>query len=141
MKETENRLPAKAPAGDPGPCFPSPAAESPQFASGGPRGSRAGQRITCWGLGEARGAGAGGGPSPHSSGTRRADRRTDQGTRARGGTREAGRWNAVFPGERDFAREWRVVWGGVSHRPLLPTPRAPFQALSGSVFSERRPEV
>lgn len=64
MKETENRLPAKAPAGDPGPCFPSPAAESPQFASGGPRGSRAGQRITCWGLGEARGAGAGGGPSP-----------------------------------------------------------------------------
>ena len=36
MKETENRLPAKAPAGDPGPCFPSPAAESPQIALGGP---------------------------------------------------------------------------------------------------------
>lgn len=36
--------------------------------------------------------------------------------------REARRWNALFSSRRDFAPEWRTVWGGVSHRLLLPTP-------------------
>lgn len=106
-----------------------------------PCGSRAGERITCWGLRE-RAARGWPGHSPRSSGARPAGGRTDGRTRgrARGGTPEARRWNAVFPGERDFVPEWRVVWGGVSHRSLLPTPGPPSRRFLGA-FSELRSEV
>lgn len=105
------------------------------------------QPITCWGLPRAprrarpsQGRRVAPGhrlsPLPPSSGTSRAGGLTDGRTRGRrhGGTGAARRWNAVFSGERDFAPEWRIVWGGVSHGPLPPPPqpRAPFQALSGS---------
>lgn len=107
------------------------------------------------GAGRAQGRGRGSGsgrlgerslPPPSSGTVRRAGGRADAGTQApRDGA--ARRWNAVFSGGRDFAPEWRTVRGGVSHGPLpapRPPPRAPFQALSGSLqncalkFKERR---
>lgn len=49
-----------------------------------------------------------------------------------GGPGAARRWNAVFLGKRDFAPEWRIVWGGVSHRPLLPNPGPPSRRFLGA---------
>lgn len=103
----------------------------------GPR-ARAAQGWPRAGAGAAGGSGSTASPPftprlpPGQSGGRAGARtrgRRHGGPEGRGAAR---RWNAVFSGERDFAPEWRIVWGGVSHGPLLPTRRAPFQALSGS---------
>lgn len=142
-------------------CFPSRGCGIWAVRRGANRrsGCRVGKPITCWGLGRARrGAGPGQGqgqrqraargaqPPPSFLRDRPAGGRADAGTQApRDGA--ARRWNAVFSGGRDFAPEWRTVRGGVSHGPLpapRPPPRAPFQALSGSLqncalkFKERR---
>lgn len=90
-KRRRTSLPAKAPAGDPGPCFPSPAAESPQFARGAPRGPGQDSASPVGARGSAPRGGGAGGPAriPQGPGGRTDGR--DQGTRRAEGRGEAGR--------------------------------------------------
>lgn len=116
----------KVHAGDPCEMFPTPprGCEVSAVGRGGNRQpvSQGGRPVTCWGLGSARRGGGGGWErSPGRSGTVRG---RERGRGRRTETREARRWNALFSRRGDFAREWRIVWGGVSHR-LLPRPGSP----------------